>query len=305
MVQVGKVSGLESAIMIISASRRTDIPAFYSQWFINRIRAGFCNVPNPFCRQQVYTVSLRPEEVEVIVFWTRNPRPLLAHLDQLDRRGFRYYFHFTIIGNPRELDPKTPPVRFSLDTFRALSDRLGPARVIWRYDPIVQSPQTPPDFHRGHFEQLADSLRGYTQRCFVSTVNLYRKARRRLVMVDADQPWPAATLTALMRDLAAMGQASGIEVLSCASEVDWQPCGISAGKCIDDALIARTFSLPVCGKKDPGQRKSCGCVVSKDIGMYDSCLFGCRYCYATRDFHRAQENYHQHDPHSPSLLDRQ
>ncbi len=288
--------------MIISASRRTDIPAFYAEWLINRIRAGYCTVPNPFYRKQVYQVSLRPEEVDVIVFWTRNPRPLLAHLDELDQRGFRYYFQYTIVGNPRDLDPKSPPVKVAVDTFRALSDRLGPARVIWRYDPIVLSPQTPPDFHRANFQRLAEALRGCTQRSLVSTVNLYRKAKRRLVTVDADQPWPAETLAELMRDLAALAQANGIDIFSCASEVDWQPCGIGAGKCVDDALIAKAFELPVLGKKDPGQRQSCGCVVSKDIGMYDSCLFGCRYCYATRDFARARQNYDRHDPQSPSLI---
>src|SRR5512135_950390 len=129
--------------MIISASRRTDIPAFYSRWFMNRVRAGYCTVPNPFNANQVKRISLLPEEVDVIVFWTRNPRPLFPFLKELDVRGVRYYFQFTLLDNPRSIDPKTPPAESALQTFRALSEQVGPARVIWRYDPLVLSQITP------------------------------------------------------------------------------------------------------------------------------------------------------------------
>jgi hypothetical protein len=132
--------------MIISASRRTDIPAFYTPWFMNRIREGFCTVPNPFNRQQISRICLLPADVDVIVFWTRNPRPLITHLDELDQRGYRYYFQFTLLDYPRLIDVKMPGLAASVETFCRLSERVGPERIVWRYDPMVLSNQTGVDF---------------------------------------------------------------------------------------------------------------------------------------------------------------
>ena len=165
---------------IISASRRTDIPAFYAEWMVHRLREGYCTVPNPFNRNQVSVISLRPEDVDVIVFWTRNPRPLMPYLEELDSRGYRYYFQFTILGYPREIDRKSPPVAAAVQTFRELSERLGPSRVIWRYDPIVFTGLTPPAFHRENFQRLAESLRDRTRRSVVSIVDMYRKTESRM-----------------------------------------------------------------------------------------------------------------------------
>ena len=133
--------------MIISASRRTDIPAFYAEWFMRRIRAGYCTVPNPYNRKQVAKVSLAPDAVDVIVFWTRNPRPLLPHLAELDRCGYRYYFQYTVMDNPRAIDPKSPAADAAIKTFRELAGIVGAERIIWRYDPIVISAATPAEFH--------------------------------------------------------------------------------------------------------------------------------------------------------------
>jgi DNA repair photolyase len=294
--------------MIISASRRTDIPAFYAEWIVNRIRAGFCAVPNPFNRHQVSRVSLRPEDVDVIVFWTRNPRPLMAHLGELDSRGLRYYFQFTILGYPRELDPKSPSIAAAVEAFKALSDRLGPCRVIWRYDPLIFTSLTTADFHRDNYGRLAEALRGYTRRSVVSVVDRYRKAERRLKGLDrtpaAVETWEPEEMGVLLRDLAWLAAADGMEIVSCAEETDLTPCGIRPGKCVDDQVIEEAFGTQVNRKKDPTQRAACGCVVSRDIGMYDSCLFGCRYCYATQSFERARVNFDQHDPTAPSLVGR-
>jgi hypothetical protein len=310
--------------MIISASRRTDIPALYAPWFANRVRAGFCIVPNPFDARQTSRISLVPEDVEVIVFWTRNPRPLFRYLDELDERGYRYYFQYTLMDNLPLLDEHNPPAVAALDTFRRLADRIGSERLVWRYDPIVLSSLTPPDFHRRTYEMLAAALRGSTRRSVVSLLDVYGKIRKRLaglaahgvqltpLQAGADPlavapsglPGGAAMpdwLAALSRDLAQIAQANEMEIVSCAEELDLQPYGIRPGKCIDDDLIARAFGLQVSHVKDPGQRKACGCVPSKDIGMYDSCLLGCRYCYATSSFERARQNYLRHDPNAPSL----
>ena len=294
----------EGRFVIISASRRTDIPAFYPKWMVQRLREGYCTVANPCNRKQVSVISLRPEDVDVIVFWTRNPRPLMPYLEELDSRGYRYYFQHTFLGYPREIDPKSPPVAAAVRTFCELSERLGPSRVIWRYDPIVFSALTPPALHRENFQRLAESLRGHVQRSVVSIVDSYRKTESRMKALEgaAPQPCDARDLQDLMRDLAEIARTNGMEIVSCAEEIDLRAFGIRPGKCIDDELIAAAFGLDVSRKKDPAQREACGCVVSRDIGMYESCLYGCRYCYATTSFEQARVNFNQHDPNSPSLL---
>ncbi|MBI2875311.1 MAG: DUF1848 domain-containing protein [Candidatus Tectomicrobia bacterium] len=291
--------------MIISASRRTDIPAFYTEWLMNRIRAGYCTVPSPFNRNQISTISLKPEDV-VIVFWTRHPRPLLPHLTELDERGYRYYFQYTVMENPRLIDPQTPPREASLETFRRLADRIGADRVIWRYDPILFSTITDAGFHQRTYEKIAQGLRGYTSRSVISIVDPYRKTERRLrELAGQGIAWltcEGEALEALIRGLARIAAEQGMKIVSCAEKIDLRPYGVQPGKCVDDQLIAKAFGIEVPGEKDPVQREACGCVASKDIGMYDSCLFGCQYCYATTSFERARTNHQAHDPGSPSLL---
>jgi hypothetical protein len=294
--------------MIISASRRTDIPAFYSEWFIKRVRAGYCTVPNPFNSRQVRRVSLAPGDVDVIVFWTRNPRPLFPYLGELDERGYRYYFQYTLMDNPRPLETKTPPVEAALEVFGQLAERIGPERVIWRYDPLVFSQVTPPEFHRQAYQRIAQALRGCTRRSVISILDVYGKIGKRmgqmaeqgagLLPFDGTQAW----FGELMRFMVAVAGENEMEIASCAEELDLEAYGIRPGKCVDDEYIQEIFGLEVSHDKDPGQRKACGCVVSRDIGMYDSCTFGCQYCYATTSFERAGRQREGHDPDSPSLI---
>lgn len=294
--------------MIISASRRTDIPAFYSPWFINRIRAGYVAVPNPYYPDKVSRVSLKPENVDAIAFSTRNPRPLFAHLDELDDRGFQYYFLITILGSPRALDPKSPPLTAALKNFLELSHRVGPERVIWRYDPIILSNQTGSDYHLKQFSTIAHNLRGATQHCIISYLDDYVKARPRLRTLPAKgiqlaQPQEVQeTIGSLTTGLAQIAREVQMEITSCAEYYNLTPYGVKPGKCMDDDLVFRlTGKRPTC-KKDPAQRQECRCVQSRDIGMYNACLFGCLYCYATQNFTQSAENYRQHNPQSPSLL---
>jgi len=292
--------------MIISASRRTDIPAFYAEWMVRRLKEGYCTVANPYNRNQVTRVSLKPEDVDAIDFWTRHPRPLIPHLDELDSRGYRYYFQFTILGYPRKIDAKSPPATTAVEAFRELAERLGPKRVIWRYDPIVFTGLTPPAFHQENFQRLAESLRGSTCRVVVSIVDMYRKIEQRLKRLEGIPaevlPCDGEDFESLMRALAERAKVNGIKMVSCAEEVDLRPFGILPGKCVDDRVIAEAFGIEVLTTKDHTQRKACGCVVSRDIGMYESCLFGCQYCYVTKSFDQARLNFESHDPNSPSLL---
>jgi len=294
--------------MIISASRRTDVPAFYSDWFIKRLGAGHCHVPNPFNPSQVTIVSLKPEDVEVIVFWTRNASPLFHHLEDLPLKGYRSIFLYTLMNNPRAIDPRCPSPKEALATFKALSDRIGPERVIWRYDPVVFSNATNPDFHKKAYETIAKELRGYTGRSIMSVVSLYKKAEKRLAALEEEgielMECGGEAFDGLMRFMASVARDNGMVLSSCAQDRDLTAHGILPGKCIDDGFMGEVFGVEVNHTKDPFQRKACGCVVSKDIGMYDTCLYGCAYCYATNSFEKAKENYRRHDPEAPSLIPR-
>jgi len=303
---VDRQSGQKMREMIISASRRTDIPAFYSKWFMNRVREGWCLVPNPFNRARVARVSLLREDVEAFAFWTRNPRPLIPRLGELDGRGFGYYFLFTLIGYPAGIDPGSPPVGPSLENFRELCARIGPERVIWRYDPVLFSAPTGVGFHEENFARLAEPLKGFSRRCVISFVENYRKIRGRIEAaipggvraVDLADP----AVRRLLLFFVATARQNGMEVRHCAGGQDLAELGVLPGGCIDAELVSRLFSVPADIRKDPGQRGRCGCSVSRDIGMYDTCLFGCSYCYATTSFARARENHALHDPEAPALL---
>jgi hypothetical protein len=289
--------------MIISASRRTDIPAFYTPWFIHRIRAGWCRVPNPFNPAQVTEVSLRPEDVDVIVFWTRQPLPMMPHFEEMEDRGYRFYFLYTLMDNPREIDLNSPSLRSALRTFQRLADRIGPEKVIWRYDPIVLSSLTDSDFHKRTFHYISGELEGHTRRCIMSAVNPYRKAKRRFMERGIELlSSEGQEFGNLVQFMAEEARNRGMEIFSCAQTLDLDDHGVKHGKCIDDEYIERAFGIKVSHKKDPSQRKACRCVVSKDIGMYDTCLFGCLYCYGTNSFKKARENYRVHDPGAPSLI---
>jgi hypothetical protein len=293
--------------MIISASRRTDIPALYSQWFMNRARAGWCLVPNPFNSKQVSYISLKPEDADAVIFWSKNPAPMLQCLDELDAIGMRYCFQFTLNDYPSLLEPNMPALRDRIDTFLQLGRRLGPLRVIWRYDPIIISNITTFEFHCERFAALAEELREATQRVIVSVVDFYRKTDRRLSTLEKEgfTFQREAALSPLVADLigslADIARRQGMEVFSCAEPRDFSDFGAPPGRCIDDVLLKRIW--PILGRftKDPSQRKECLCVASKDIGMNDTCIHGCPYCYSTNSYELAKRRYKEHDPSSPAI----
>jgi len=247
--------------------------------------------------------------VDAIVFWTRDARPLMGSLAELDQCGYRYLFLVTVLDYPAPLRARDLPVAEAVPMFRRLADRLGPERVVWRYDPLVFSNVTNGAFHAARFAALAGALHGYTRRVITSGLSLYRKNLQRLealsqqgLTVIPKEQVPAAEMHALLRRMVASAHEHGMELVSCAETLDWQSCGIAPGRCIDDALIARALGIRVTGAKDPGQRPACGCVVSRDIGSYDTCVRGCPYCYAVADPDKARLSLAQHDPQAPSLV---
>jgi len=294
--------------VIISASRRTDIPAFYSKWFMNRIRAGYCLVPNPRNMKQVLHVSLQPRDTEAIAFWSKNPAPLLPHFGELDKLGFYYYFQFSLNDYPRALEPNIPSLNDRIATFKDLSRLIGPLRVVWRYDPIIISNITSFDFHRERFTWIAEELKGATHRVMVSIVDFYQKTERRLSQLEKEEGYSfdrdvlsSDGITSLLKDLADIAKKNNIEIFTCAEEKDYSQIGVPPGRCIDERLLARIWSLNLEYKKDPYQRESCLCMVSKDIGINDTCIHGCPYCYSTTNYAIAKRRFNEHDPNSPIL----
>lgn len=292
--------------MIISASRRTDIPAFYADWFANRLKAGFLLVRSPFNYHQVKRVSLARRDVEAIVFWTRNAEKLLPHLSLLDEQGHAYYFQYTITGYPRTIERAVPKPLSAIDTFKALSDRIGPDRVLWRYDPILLSNLIDLSEHKRLFEKIAGMLKGQTRRVTISFADFYKKTERNLKKVEALQVEDIVANEAARSDLAAFMAAvavdCGMEIQTCSEKEDLSQFGIPHGKCIDDGILRSVFGLNIGGEKDKGQREECGCIKSVDIGAYNSCLHGCAYCYATFNPQLAARNKEAHDPTSPFLI---
>jgi hypothetical protein len=290
---------------VVSASRRCDIPAFYPRWFVSRLRAGFALVANPFNPAQVSRIELTPDSAKVFVFWTRNPAPILPYLRELDENGQGYYFLHTLLDYPRELEPFSPRPPRAVEGFHRLAGRVGPDKIVWRYDPILLSPQTGVDFHLRAFERLARVLADATRRVTVSLLTPYRKIAGRLSGLAGAGLAPYVPgeeeVSRLMTGLAGLARSFGLEITACAPQTDLARFGLSPGACIDPALIRRLFGLDLDASKDLRQRPACGCAKSRDIGAYDACLFGCLYCYATSSFARAWANYQNHDPAATSL----
>lgn len=286
--------------MIISASRRTDIPTYYSEWFYNRIREGFVYVRNPMNPHQVSKIPLSPDVVDGIVFWTKNPIPMMNRLCELD--NYIYYFQFTITPYGRDVEPNIPSKNdVIIPAFQELSRTLGKERVIWRYDPILLNERYSLDYHVRSFEALANRLAGYAETCTVSFLDFYKsilKNTSSLKIYDADMEQKEL----LMDKFAEIAKSAGIEINTCAEKIDFSKFGIHHARCIDKERLERIGGFRLNLEKDKSQRTECGCVASIDIGAYSTCRNGCLYCYANHSQKSVSQNFAQHDPNSPLLF---
>lgn len=286
--------------MIISASRRTDIPTYYSEWFMNRIREGYALARNPMNAHQVSRISLSPEVVDGIVFWTKNPAPMLDKLPQL--KDYMYYFQFTLNAYEQDVEAGVPlKHKYIVPTFQRLSEMIGPERVVWRYDPILLSDKYTFDYHVKYFELLAKKLAPYTQKCTISFLDMYVKTERNVAGLNI-QPWTLELQDAMAKSLAEIAHSYGLELETCAEGIELEKYGIKHAHCIDGELFAKLLGCPLKVGKDKNQRKECGCVDSVDIGAYNTCRNGCRYCYANFNAKMVQNNRQRHNPLSPLLL---
>lgn len=286
---------MSSTPRIISASRRTDIPAYYADWFMHQVERGYVLYPNPISFQPV-KLSLRPQDVLFIVFWTRNPHPLEKYLARLDELyDCAYYFHFTINGMPKALESHNPPLDFAVETFQRLAERY-PGQVFWRYDPIVLADLTPPSYHIDQFGALAERLAGATSRCYFSFVSWYRKVHRNFaeatlqIGVRFREPTPAERLemTAQLQKIAAT---HNMTLYSCCEDFLLQVPGIAKSRCVDMETIREISPARYRKLRAAPTREDCGCCESRDIGYYDSCPHGCLYCYANLNREKAKAFY--------------
>jgi len=289
--------------MIISASRRTDIPAFYGDWFINRIKEGFAMYRNPMRPTQVFAVSLLPEDVDAIVFWTKNPRNFLNKLKYLEE--YTYYFQFTVTPYGKDIEPGIPSKDEVIQTFMELSNMIGKKRVIWRYDPIIINDKMPLSYHKEKFEELCEKLSPYTQKCIISYVDFYSKAMDELNKINA-KDLTAEQLYNVFGEIGKIGKRYKLSVEICAEEVPVEELGVKKAHCVDGELInelrkERGFKDDTEYKKDNNQRKACGCVQSVDLGIFNTCKHFCTYCYANFSRNSIIKNAQEYDVNSALL----
>ena len=328
--------------VIISASRSTDIPAFYAKWFINRLEKGYCVWYNPFNRQKMY-VSFK--QCKVVVFWTKNPKPIIPYLEKLDKRGIHYHFQVTLNDYEREgFEPNVPSLEERIETFKQLSNRIGKEKVIWRFDPLIVTKELTPRKLLNRIYHIGNALKGYTEKLVFSFVDIkdYRKVQNNLVKETIffdkecveDFELNGIQKQEIVEGLSKLREhwkteGWNIEIATCAEDVDLHEYDIHPNRCIDGELMKRIFSddkelvyylhtgklpekdifgsipeLPLKDKnlKDKGQRKVCGCMVSKDIGMYNTCRHFCVYCYANTNKKCVLDNKAKHSDESESII---
>ncbi len=285
--------------MIISASRRTDIPAFYSEWFFNRIEEGYLMVRNPMSYHQVSKISLCPDVVDCIVFWTKNPTPMIDKIHLL--KDYAYYFQYTINSYDTTIEPGVPKKKYLVDVFKRISEMIGKHRIIWRYDPIILSESISESYHYEYFECLANILKDYTEKCVISFIDMYKKTERNVKHLNI-KAMRNDTIKEMAKNIYNIGKKYNLCIESCAEDIDLDDIGIKHGKCIDDTLISRIIGEKLDIDKDKNQREICGCVSSIDIGAYNTCNHKCTYCYANYSEKMVNNSLKKHSPHSPLLV---
>lgn len=280
--------------MIISVSRRTDIPALYPEWFMNRLREGRVMVPNPYNRKKISRIRLSPDTVDCIVFWTKNPEPLLPYLKEIEDMGYQYYFQMTITDYEKDLEPGVPCTEDAMATMILLGETIGPERIDWRFDPILLTEKYSLDYHADRFETMCQWLYKATERCIISFVDSYRGTH-----------YPELTqeeIEGVAERFSKIAAKYRLPLYTCAEKADLSRYGIIHGACIDTEKIKRVIGYKLDLKKDRGQREQCRCVESIDVGMYNTCTSGCRYCYANGSMESVKKKCQLHDPGSPMLI---
>ena len=282
--------------MIISASRRTDIPCYYSEWLLNRLREGFVLTRNPMNYSQISKTFISPELVECIVFWTKDAKNMLPYLNEIDKLGYRYYFQYTLTPYGREIEKNLRDKEEIIKAFIELSEKIGREKVVWRYDPIIVDEFMTADWHKKKFQYLCSRLADYTENVTISFVDNYRKLGKR-----AKQNVSENDMLEIGRFVGETAKSFGMKAKICCEQIDLSEFGVDMGGCIDREVLEK-----ICGplniKQDKTQRTGCLCVESVDIGAYNSCLNGCDYCYANHGFAAVERNVQRHNQRGALLV---
>lgn len=285
--------------MILSVSRRTDIPNYYSEWFFNRLKDGFLYVRNPMNFHQISEIKISPDVVDCIVFWTKNPLPMMERLDELE--AYNYYFQFTLTGYGNDVERNLPNKKTSvIPIFQELSNKIGKEKVVWRYDPIFFSNRYNVQYHLKAFRSIAEALSGYTEKCVISFLDIYPKNKKNmddLLSYDLSD----SELREFAKELSNIAKENHIKIGSCAEKIDLDEYGIIHNSCIDKELIEKIIGCKLKINKDKNQRIECGCVESVEVGTYNTCKNGCVYCYANYSAKSVESNFQKYDPLSPLL----
>lgn len=283
--------------MILQTGMRTDIPAFYSEWFLNRIKEGYVMVRNPYNPELVTKYSLSPEVVDLIAFCTKNPIPMIKYLDEISAYG--QYWFVTITPYGKEIEPNVPDKEKILESFGVLSEKVGIDSVGWRYDPIFLSSKYTVESHIQSFEKMARKLSGHTKTCVISFIDLYEKVKRNFPEV---REVPKAERLFLGEQFARIGKKYGITIKSCAEGDELAPFGIDCSGCMTVETFEKALHSSLAVPKKKGARQECACLLGNDIGAYNTCGHLCKYCYANYSADIVKDNMKKHDASSPLLI---
>lgn len=283
--------------MILSVSRRTDIPCYYSEWFMNRLNAGYVLTRNPMNPVQINKIQLSPDIIDCIVFWTKDALKIIPYLTEMNHLGYKYYFQFTLTPYDTIYEKN---LRYKIDienTFIELSKMIGKEKVLWRYDPIIMNDFLTMDYHKKHFLRLCEKLHAYTESVTISFVDKYTKLKTNLIREITDEEM--IELSSFIRQTARNYE---LTAKACCEKMDLAQYGITEASCIDKTVVEKICGYPISVNQDKNQRTSCGCVESIDIGSYNTCLNGCIYCYANNSIITAERRNNAHNPRGEMLV---
>lgn len=284
--------------MIISTGMRTDIPAFYSEWFYNRIKEGFVMVRNPYNPNSVTKYVLSPTVVDCINFCTKNPVPIINRLDEI--KNFRQIWHITITPYDKDIEPRVPAKADVIESVIRLSNIVGKEKIFWRYDPIFISEKYSVEYHINSFEKMSTLLSGYVNSCIISFIDLYEKTKKNFPKCKEVTPNERLTLG---KAFAEIGKKNNLIIRSCCEGKDLAQFGIDVSGCMTKEIIEESLGVHFIFPKSLALvRKECSCILGHDIGMYNSCPHQCLYCYANYDNKIVQQNFSLHNPTSPFLI---
>lgn len=283
--------------MIINTGMRTDIPAFFSEWLMNRIQEGYVYVRNPYYPEKVTKYRLSPDVVDILCFCTKNPAPMLTHLNELS--DFRQFWFVTITPYGKDIELNVPNKYEVIDSFCKLSEKVGKMAVSWRYDPIFISKKYNIEYHIRAFGKIAEMLCGYTDQAVISFIDLYEKTKWNF---PESREVTSFERIELGKAFAEIGKKNGITVRACVEGNDLAPYGIDVSGCMTQQILERAADIRLDPPKKSSSRQGCSCLLGNDIGMYNTCAHFCKYCYANYNRNTVIENMKRHDPKSPLLI---